>query len=66
MIPDGRRAARVNIAAPFTKVEATPDGGRNVEGFAPLERKDKQGEITDYAGTVKAFEKWSAEILKAS
>lgn len=59
-------ANRVQIAAPFTKVEATPDGGRNVEGFATLERKDKQGEIADYAGTVKAFDVWSAEIEKAS
>ena len=57
---------RVQIAAPFTKVTPTEDGGRDVEGFATLERKDKQGEIADYAGTVKAFEKWSAEIEKAS
>jgi len=57
---------RVRIAAPFVKVETAEDGGRDVYGFATLERKDKQGEIADYSGTVKAFEKWSAEIGKAS
>lgn len=59
-------ANRVQIAAPFTKVEATPDGGREVSGFATLEVVDKQGEIIDLAGTIKAFEKWSGEIDKAT
>jgi hypothetical protein len=55
---------KVLISAPFTKVEKTEDGGREVYGFVILERKDKQGEIADFEGTVKAFQKWSDEIAK--
>lgn len=57
---------RVHIAAPFTKVTPTEDGGREVWGFATLEVKDKQGEIIDYEGTVRAFEKWTGEIERAT
>jgi hypothetical protein len=55
---------KVLISAPVTKVEKTKDGGREVYGFVTLERKDKQGEIADFEGTVKAFQKWSDEIAK--
>lgn len=47
--------------APFAKVNETVDGGREVWGFATLERVDKAGEIADFDSTVKAFEKWSGE-----
>lgn len=53
---------KVFISAPFAKVTETPDGGREVWGFATLERVDKAGEIADFDGTVKAFEKWSGEV----
>jgi len=53
---------RLNLYAPFAKVEQTPDGGREVWGFATLERVDKQGEIIDYPTTVEALKAWSDEI----
>jgi hypothetical protein len=52
------------ISAPFAKIIKKEDGGREVWGFATLERKDKSGEIADFDGTVKAFEKWSSETEK--
>jgi hypothetical protein len=52
--------------APFSKVEATSDGGREVWGFASLEVVDKTGEIADFERTVQAFDKWSTEIEKAT
>lgn len=51
-----------SLLAPFAKVEETKDGGREVWGFATLERVDKSGEIADFDSTVKSFEKWSNEI----
>lgn len=54
----------VHLSAPIAKTVETPDGGREVWGFATLERKDKQDEIADYEGTVKAFQTWSAEVEK--
>ncbi|WDL97807.1 DUF6582 domain-containing protein [Alicyclobacillus sp. ALC3] len=57
---------KVNMYAPFSKVEATSDGGREVWGFASLEVKDKTGEIADFERTVQAFDKWSSEIEKAT
>ena len=55
---------KIYISAPFAKVIKKEDGGREVWGFATLERKDKSGEIADFDGTVKAFEKWSNEVEK--
>lgn len=52
------------MTAPFAKVNATADGGREVWGFTTLERKDKAGEIADFDGTVKAFSAWSDEVSK--
>ncbi len=56
----------VLIYAPLAKVEATSDGGREVSGFATLEKADKKGEIADYETTVEAFKTWSDEIQAAS
>ena len=56
----------VLIYAPLTKIETTSDGGREVSGFATLEKADKSGEIADYDSTLKAFQVWSDEISKAS
>lgn len=50
---------KVILSAPFAKTVETEDGGREVYGFATLETKDKSGEIADFNGTLKAFEKWS-------
>jgi hypothetical protein len=50
---------KVVLSAPFAKTVETEDGGREVWGFATLEVKDKSGEIADFEGTLKAFEKWS-------
>jgi hypothetical protein len=55
---------KVFLTAPIAKTVETPDGGREVWGFATLERVDKTGEIADFEGTVKAFEKWSSETEK--
>lgn len=55
---------KVYLSAPIAKTVETQDGGREVWGFATLERVDKTGEIADFDGTVKAFEKWSSEIEK--
>jgi hypothetical protein len=52
------------MTAPFAKVEKTEDGGREVWGYATIERVDKSGEIADFNGTVKAFGVWSDEISK--
>lgn len=52
--------------APFSKIEPTSDGGREVWGFASLEVVDKTGEIADFERTVQAFDKWSTEIEKAT
>lgn len=57
-------ADKVYLSAPIAKTVETPDGGREVWGFATLEVPDKVGEIADFEGTVKAFEKWSSEIEK--
>lgn len=56
----------VLIYAPLAKVEATEDGGREVSGFATLEKLDKQNQIADYETTVEAFKTWSDEIQAAS
>lgn len=56
----------VLIYAPLAKVETTEDGGREVSGFATLEKADKKGEIADYETTVEAFKVWSDEIQAAS
>lgn len=52
------------MLAPFAKVNVTDDGGREVWGFATLERKDKSNEIADFDGTLDAFKTWSSEIEK--
>jgi len=57
-------ADKVSMFAPFSKVETTSNGGREVWGFATLERKDKVGEIADFDRTVKAFQNWSDEVSK--
>lgn len=57
---------KMHLYAPFSKVEATSDGGREVWGFASLEVVDKTGEIADFERTCKAFEEWSSEIEKAT
>lgn len=57
---------RLSIFAPFSKVTATADGGREVWGFAALEVPDKQSEMADYESTLDQFRMWSEEIQKAS
>lgn len=57
---------RLQLFAPISKVESTPDGGRQVWGFATAEVKDSQGEIIDMPGTVDAFAKWSAAVERDS
>lgn len=52
---------KVYMSAPFAKVIKTEENGREIFGWATLERVDKSGEIADFEGTVKAFEKWSNE-----
>lgn len=54
----------LNMMAQFAKVNKTDDGGREIWGYATLEKKDKSGEIADYKGTVDAFSKWSSDISK--
>lgn len=53
-----------DFIASFAKVNKTNDGGRQIWGYATLEKKDKAGEIADFNGTVKAFQKWSNEVSK--
>jgi len=53
-----------SMTAPFAKVSKTEDGGREVWGYATVERKDKSGEIADAEGTAKAFGTWSEEVAK--
>jgi hypothetical protein len=55
---------KVLLSAPFAKTVETEDGGREVWGFASLELKDKSGEIADFNGTVKAFEKFTEDTEK--
>lgn len=55
---------KVYLSAPIAKTVETSDGGREVWGYATLERVDKSGEIADFDGTVKAFETWSSEVEK--
>lgn len=55
---------KVILSAPFAKTIQTEDGGRELWGWATLETVDKSGEIADFEGTVKAFEKWSNDTEK--
>lgn len=55
---------KVILSAPFAKTVETKDNGREIWGWATLETVDKSGEIADFEGTVKAFEKWSNETSK--
>jgi hypothetical protein len=48
---------------PITKVDAAL---RRVYGLATAEKKDRAGEICDYASTKPLYEKWSAEIAKST
>jgi hypothetical protein len=48
---------------PITKVDAV---NRLVYGLATAEVPDRAGEICDYDGTKPYYEKWSADIAKAS
>lgn len=54
----------LRVFAPIEKVQSTPDGGREVWGFATLERVDKSGEIADFEGTLNAVKNWSDEISR--
>lgn len=55
--------SKLNIFFKLTKVDVAQ---RTVEGIATAEVPDKSGEICDYASTKPLYEKWSAEISKAS
>lgn len=53
----------LNLFIPITKIDAAK---RLVYGVATAESEDRSGEICDYASTKPNYEKWSAEIGKAS
>lgn len=55
---------KVLLSAPFAKTIPTEENGRELWGWASLEVVDKSGEIADFEGTVKAFEKWSNDTSK--
>lgn len=54
---------KMRFFAPITKVN---EETREVEGVLALERKDKTGDIMDYASSKEHFVAWSNEIHKAS
>ena len=55
--------AKHNIFIPITKVDSER---RMVYGVATAEQPDKQGEICDYESSKPYYEKWSADIEKAT
>ena len=50
---------------PFTKFTKLSDGRLLVEGTATSEALDCQGDILDYEGSKKAFEKWTGNIRES-
>lgn len=55
----------MKFAFPISKTEALEDGRLLVEGVATSEALDLQGEILDYEGSKRAFQKWAGNIREA-
>ena len=55
--------SKLSMFFPITKIDAAQ---RLVYGIATAEKVDRSGEICDYASTKPYYEKWSADIAKAS
>ena len=55
----------MKFAFPISKTEKLEDGRLLIEGVATSEALDLQGEILDYEGSKRAFEKWAGNIREA-
>lgn len=55
----------MRFAFPISKTEAMEDGRLLIEGVATSETLDLQGEILDYEGSKRAFEKWRGNLREA-
>jgi hypothetical protein len=55
----------MRFSFPITKTEKTEDGRLLIEGVATSEALDVQGDILDYEGSKKAFEKWRGNLREA-
>jgi len=55
----------MRFAFPISKTEQLEDGRLLIEGVATSETLDLQGEILDYEGSKRAFEKWRGNLREA-
>ena len=55
----------MKFAFPISKTQKLEDGRLLIEGVATSEALDLQGEILDYEGSKRAFEKWAGNIREA-
>ena len=55
----------MRFSFPILKTEKTEDGRLLIEGVATSEALDAQGEILDYEGSKRAFEKWRGNLREA-
>lgn len=55
----------MRFAFPISKTEELEDGRLLIEGVATSEALDCQGDILDYEGSKKAFEKWRGNLREA-
>lgn len=55
----------MKFAFPISKTEKLEDGRLLIEGVATSEALDLQGEILDYEGSKRAFQKWAGNIREA-
>lgn len=55
----------MRFAFPISKTVAMDDGRLLIEGVATSETLDLQGEILDYEGSKRAFEKWRGNLREA-
>lgn len=55
----------MRFSFPIEKTEKTDDGRLLIEGVATSEALDLQGDILDYEGSKRAFEKWRGNLREA-
>lgn len=55
----------MKFAFPISKTEKLEDGRLLIEGVATSEALDLQGEILDFEGSKRAFEKWAGNLREA-
>lgn len=55
----------MKFAFPISKTEKLEDGRLLIEGVATSEALDLQGDILDYDGSKRAFEKWRGNVREA-